>query len=134
MPQILVKNQKGKKALFYQVGNLLASIDHRHWLFTIYIHEKTVWFMVWAIGKQIPYCDIPFGTGVYHLHKSFPFTESLELVSKMRFDEMEHEFPFGNFGLPFKKSRFPQKFSISISISILFARKNLNIIYIQTYI
>ena len=40
-----------------------------------HLHEKTVWFTVWAIGKQIPYCDIPFGTGVYHLHKSFPFTE-----------------------------------------------------------
>ena len=44
-------------------------------LVVYHLHEKTVWFTVWAIGKQIPYCDIPFGTGVYHLHKSFPFTE-----------------------------------------------------------
>ena len=43
----------------------------------------------------------------------------------MRFDEMNitfrSEIPFGNFGLSFKKSRFPQKVSIwedEISLSI----------------
>ena len=67
---------------------------------TRYGETEVVYHLHWfgsrfgQLVSKIPYCDIPFGTGVYHLQKSLPFTftESLELVSKMRFDEMEHEF------------------------------------------
>ena len=61
-------------------------------LFTIYMGKPFGSRFGQLVSKSL-YCDIPFGTGVYHLHKSLPLRESLELVSKMRYDEMEHEFP-----------------------------------------
>ena len=126
----------------FVIGNKLRTLEIRNWskkwsnnlkqdakilallrmrcvtLVVYHLHEKTVWFTVWAIGKQIPYCDIPFGTGVYHLHKSFPFTERVWNwyqrwgLTKWNMN-FRSEIPFGNFGLPFKKwDRFPRKFSI----------------------
>ena len=39
------------------------------WLFTIYM-EKPFGSRFGQLVSKIPYCGIPFGTGVYHLHKS----------------------------------------------------------------
>ena len=43
-------------------------------LFTIYM-GKPFGSRFGQLVSKIPYCGSPFGTGVYHLHKSFPFTE-----------------------------------------------------------
>ena len=40
-------------------------------LFTIYI-GKSFGSRFEQLVSKIPYCDIPFGTGVYRLHKSLP--------------------------------------------------------------
>ena len=57
------------------------------------------------------------GIGVYHLHNSFKFTERVWREAKSWGNANgEHvfrlEIPFGNFGLPFKKSRYLRKFSV----------------------
>ena len=54
------------------------------------------------------------GIGVYHLQNSFTFTERVWRVAKSwRNENDKHvfrlEIPFGNFGLPFEKSRFLRK-------------------------
>ena len=46
------------------------------WLFTIYM-GKPFGSRFGQLVSEIPYCDIPFGTGVYHLHKSLLFTERI---------------------------------------------------------
>ena len=46
----------------------------KQWLFTIHL-GKPFGSRFGQLVSKIPYCDIPFGTGVYHLHKSLPFTE-----------------------------------------------------------
>ena len=57
------------------------------------------------------------GIGVYHLHNSFKFTERVWREAKSWGNANgEHvfrlEIPFGNVGLPFKKSRYLRKFSV----------------------
>ena len=43
-------------------------------LFTIYM-GKPFGSRFGQLVSKIPYCGSPFGTGVYHLHKSLPITE-----------------------------------------------------------
>jgi len=59
--------------------------------------------------------------GNFHTGFAVPFTvakrsnpNGLELVRKSEWNaqNFRSEIPFGNFGPPFKKSRFPRKFSI----------------------
>ena len=52
-----------------------------------------------GLVRKIPYCDIPFRDWRFIPFAQIPliYRESLEMVSMMRFDEMEHEFPLEYF-------------------------------------
>ena len=101
-------------ALFRMANQSKESVKRRPKLFT---KKKPVgsWF-VQMISQNSRMGD-SVGIGVYHLHNSFEFTERVWREAKSWGNaSSKHAFrleiSLGNFGLPFKKSRFLRKISV----------------------
>ena len=90
-----------------------------------HLQGVTVWVIVWANGRQKPRTESQMRFTVFHLPELLgrPGTELSSQVNQRkawnwwREANGKHTFrrseiPFGNFGLPFKKSHFPREISV----------------------
>ena len=103
-----------RSTLLNDVGCWVGLTVSTHLLFTIYKQKPVGTRFVQIVSKNSRMGN-SVGIGVYHLQNSFKFTEGVwsggKVVGECK-TRFRLEIPFGNFGLPFKKSRFLRKCSV----------------------
>ena len=110
--QTLESAQYGLEIIFKSAG---STVKQR--LSTIYKQQKPGGTRFVQMVSKNSRMGNSVGIGVYHLRNPFKFTERVWREAKSwEYTNGKHvfrlEIPFGNFGLPFKRSRFLRKFSV----------------------